>query len=106
MIIFHLFLKKHCSMKLNELACIKKLKANDLLVDFDDPIMGIPLLLEGAIKIVREDKKGEEMVLYFLESGDTCASSLSTAFSNKKCAIRATAETDSEIIFIPKREIG
>src|SRR5210317_382265 len=74
----------------------KKLRENDLLVDFDDPIMGIPLLLEGAIKIVREDKKGEEMVLYFLESGDTCASSLSTAFSNKQCAIRATAETDSE----------
>lgn len=83
----------------------RKMRANDLLVDFDDPIMGIPLLLEGAIKIVREDKKGEEMVLYFLESGDTCASSLSTAFSNKKCAIRATAETDSEIIFIPKDKL-
>ena len=49
----------------------KKLRENELLVDLGDQMKGVPLLLDGAIKIVREDKKGEEILLYFLERGDT-----------------------------------
>ncbi|MGV6846058.1 MAG: Crp/Fnr family transcriptional regulator [Lutibacter sp.] len=79
----------------------KKLRENELLVDLGDKMLGVPLLLEGAIKIVREDKKGDEILLYFLERGDTCASSFSSALSNKRCGIRAVAEKESEIIFLP-----
>ena len=43
-------------------------------------------------------KKGEEILLYFLERGDTCASSFASAISNGKCGIRAIAEKESEII--------
>lgn len=91
--------------EIDRMGMYKKLRAGDLLVDFEDQMTGIPLVLEGAIKIVRADKNGEEIALYFLESGDTCANSLSTAFSNKKCEIRATAETETEIIFIPKDKL-
>lgn len=91
--------------EIERMGMYKKLREGDLLVDFEDQMMGIPLVLEGAIKIVRADKSGDEMALYFLESGDTCANSLSTAFSNKKCEIRATAETDAEIIFVPKDKL-
>jgi CRP/FNR family transcriptional regulator len=79
----------------------KKLRENELLVDLGDKMVGVPLLLDGAIKIVREDKKGDEILLYFLERGDTCASSFSSAISHKKCGIRAIAEKDSELIFLP-----
>ena len=83
----------------------KKLRENELLVDLGDKMKGIPLLLEGAIKIVREDKNGEEILLYFLERGDTCASSFASAISNGKCGIRAIAEKESEIIFLPKEKL-
>jgi len=79
----------------------KKLRENELLVDLGDKMLGVPLLIEGAIKIVREDKKGDEILLYFLERGDTCASSFASALSSKKCGIRAIAEKDSELIFLP-----
>lgn len=79
----------------------KKLRENELLVDLGDKMVGVPLLLDGAIKIVREDKNGDEILLYFLERGDTCASSFSSALSSKKCGIRAIAEKDSELIFLP-----
>jgi len=79
----------------------KKLRENELLVDLGDKMVGVPLLLDGAIKIVREDKNGDEILLYFLERGDTCASSFASALSSKKCGIRAIAEKDSELIFLP-----
>jgi CRP/FNR family transcriptional regulator, anaerobic regulatory protein len=37
----------------------------------------MPLLLKGAIKILREDANGDELVLYYLEKEDTCAMTLS-----------------------------
>ena len=83
----------------------KKLREGEILVDLGDKMKGIPLLLEGAIKIVREDKKGDEMLLYFLERGDTCASSFASAMTNGKCGIRAIAEKESEIIFLPKEKL-
>lgn len=87
------------------LGTYKKLRENELLVDLGDKMKGVPLLLEGAIKIVREDKNGEEILLYFLERGDTCASSFASAISNGKCGIRAIAEKESEIIFLPKEKL-
>lgn len=91
--------------EIEEVGVYRKLRENELLVDLGDSLNGVPLLLDGAIKVVREDKNGEEIVLYFLERGDTCASSFASAISNSKCGIRAIAETSSELIFIPKEKL-
>ena len=53
--------------EIEQVGVFKKLRENELLVDLGDQMKGVPLLLDGAIKIVREDKKGEEILLYFLE---------------------------------------
>jgi len=91
--------------EIEEIGIYKKLRKNELLVDLGDKMKGVPLVLEGAIKIVREDKNGEEILLYFLERGDTCASSFASAISNGKCGIRAIAEKESEIIFLPTEKL-
>ncbi len=83
----------------------KKMRENELLIDLGEKMRGVPLLLDGAIKIVREDKNGEEILLYFLERGDTCASSFASAITNGKCGIRAIAEKESELIFLPKEKL-
>ncbi len=91
--------------EIEQVGIYKKLRENELLVDIGEQMKGVPLLLDGAIKIVREDKKGEEILLYFLERGDTCANSFASAFANTKCGIRAIAEKESEIIFLPKEKL-
>ena len=50
--------------EIEQVGIYKKLRDGELLVDLGDQMKGVPLLLEGAIKIVREDKKGEEILLY------------------------------------------
>ena len=76
-------------------------KTNDLLIDLDQEVSFIPLLIEGAVKILREDSNGDEIILYFLEKGDTCASSFGSSMYGSKSKIKAIAEKDSEIISIP-----
>jgi len=80
---------------------LKKVAAGQLLIDIGEAITHLPLLLSGAIKIMREDKKGDELLLYFIESGDTCTMSFSCCMGGVRSEIRAVAETDSEIIMIP-----
>lgn len=84
----------------------KKFVSDDIIIDINNYIVSIPLLLNGAIKIIREDEKGEELVLYYLEKGDTCAVTLSCCMGNTKSKIRAIAETDVELLMIPKEKMN
>jgi len=83
----------------------KKVKENELLLDIGDTFHHIPLILTGAIKISRETKKGDEIVLYFLERGDTCTITFGSGIQSNKSKVRGIAEKDSELIFIPVEKL-
>jgi len=84
-----------------EVGTYKKVKENELLLDLGDKFDKIPLMLDGAIKISREDEHGDEIVLYFLERGDTCTITFGSGLTSSKSKVRGVAEKDSEVIFIP-----
>lgn len=89
---------------LKEIALIstyKEFKADDYLIEIGDNITSMPLLIDGAIKILREDEKGDEILLYFLERGDTCAMTLTCCMGQSKSKIRAIAETNGKLLMIP-----
>ena len=77
----------------------------DLILDVGDPIPGLPLLMEGAIKILRVDEEDDEMLLYFLEPGDSCAMTLGSFYGEKKSEIRAVAEQDCAFVVIPLEKV-
>lgn len=72
-----------------------------MIMDVGDPIPGLPLLMTGAIKILRVDAQGDEMLIYFLEAGDSCAMTLGSFFGVSKSSIRAVAEQDSKMVIVP-----
>lgn len=84
-----------------ELGSLKKFNQNDIIIDIDENINGIPILLSGAIKIMREDFDHGELLLYFLERGNTCSLTIDCCLENKQSKIRAVAETDGELVMLP-----
>lgn len=78
-----------------------EVKEGELIMDLGDNIEFMPMLIDGAIKVLREDDEGDELLLYFLESGDTCAMTMSCCIGNSKSQIRAVAEKDSLLVMIP-----
>ena len=78
-----------------------KVSEGTMLMDVGQDMDAIPLLLEGAIKIMRLDKNGDEILLYFLESGDSCALSMGTYMGASKSSIRAVTERDTSLIMVP-----
>lgn|SRR5690554_137654 len=84
-----------------EVSKIVSIKKDDVLMDIGKYIKSMPLLISGAIKIMREDFDEGELLLYFLERGDTCAMTLACCMGDKKSEIRAIAENDGVVAMIP-----
>tara|TARA_R110002051_G_scaffold262306_2_gene322226 strand:- start:12850 stop:13482 length:633 start_codon:yes stop_codon:yes gene_type:complete len=80
---------------------IKEVPEGFKLIEIGEYIKGMPLLLSGAVKILSEDKEGDELLLYYLEKGDTCSMTLSCCMAQSKSEIRAIAENDTKLIMVP-----
>jgi CRP/FNR family transcriptional regulator len=72
-----------------------------MLMDVGQEMDAVPLLLNGAIKIMRLDPEGDEILLYFLESGDSCALSMGTYMGATKSSIRAVTERETSLVMVP-----
>ncbi len=89
---------------LDEISAVAKLvpfKEGDVLIDIGKYIKTMPLLISGAIKIMREDFDTGELLLYFIEKGDTCSMTLTCCMGDKKSEIRAVAENNGLVAMIP-----
>jgi len=80
---------------------LKTAVSGTIIMDIGQVFPGIPLLLSGSLKIFREDDQGNELLLYYIESGDTCAMALSFDAKLTKSTIRAVVEEDAQFIIIP-----
>jgi CRP/FNR family transcriptional regulator len=87
--------------KISEVGIIKEFRKDEIIIDLGQDLNHIPLLLEGNIRIIREDASGHEILLYVLEHGDTCAMSLICCMKKSKSKIRASADKNSKVILIP-----
>jgi CRP/FNR family transcriptional regulator, anaerobic regulatory protein len=93
--------EKELLTEIEQVATKHQFKSNDYLIELGDEIKNMPLLLNGALKVMREDQNNDELLLYFLEKGDTCAMTLNCCMGKSKSKIRAVAETDGELLMIP-----
>lgn len=83
---------------------VLEVNADEVLMRAGQPITSTMLLLDGRIKIYREDEEGNEFLMYYLESGSACAFSIMCALNNEVSQITAVAETESTLLTIPFHE--
>jgi CRP/FNR family transcriptional regulator, anaerobic regulatory protein len=87
--------------EITQFSVYKEIEAGEVIIDYHDFIKSMPLILEGAIKVMRQNKSGDEILLYFVESGDTCAMTLNCCVGRIKSTIKAVAETHTQMILVP-----
>lgn len=102
---FALIFEKELINEIVNTGDLRTIKSGETLIDIGDNMTHVPLILHGAVKIIREDKNGEEIALYFLERGDTCAISFINCINRSKSMFRGIAERDTEGIFVPVNKI-
>lgn len=84
-----------------QVGTFKEVPVGFKIIEIGQYVKGMPLLISGAIKVLREDKDGDELLLYYLEKGDTCSMTLSCCMGDARSEIRAIAETDTKLIMVP-----
>ena len=78
-----------------------QIPAGQAMLDYGKYVKMIPLVTKGAIKVLRQDKEGQELFLYFLYPGQTCTMTVQCCRANLPSEIRAVAEEDTELIALP-----
>jgi CRP/FNR family transcriptional regulator len=84
-------------------ATVMEIEAGEMLMDIGSYIKFVPLIMSGTLKIMREDKDGNELLLYYVKAGETCAMSLTCCMGDARSNVRAIAEEDTVILAIPVR---
>lgn len=87
--------------EINQVATFMEVPEGQDLMKPGQYIKSMPLLLSGSIKIMRPDDDGEELLLYHLEKGDTCAMTMTCCMGNTKSEIHAVSETDVKLLMVP-----
>ena len=88
-----------------QLGNLKEFDLGDEIMDIGQEITHFPLVVSGSLKVMTEDENGNELLLYYLEMGDTCAMTLQCCLKNSKSKIRVTAEDITKVVFIPIRKM-
>jgi CRP/FNR family transcriptional regulator len=79
----------------------RSFNAGDIIMRTGQYIKSTVLVLEGRIKIYRENQDGGEFLMYYLQPGQACAVSMICAIQSGTSEIMAMAEDDSEVLMIP-----
>ena len=80
---------------------IKHFKEGDLIMDYGKYIRMMPIIIKGTVKVFRMDENGNEILLYYLSSNESCSMAYSCCIEAKKSEVKAIAEEDVELIALP-----
>jgi CRP/FNR family transcriptional regulator, anaerobic regulatory protein len=75
--------------------------AGEIIMRTGQYIKSTALVLEGRVKIYRENADGGEFLMYYLEPGQACAVTMICAIQSQQSEIMAKAEEDTEVLMIP-----
>ena len=78
------------------------LAADEVVMSPGSPVRSVPLILAGAVDVTRVDGAGEgEVLLYYLEPGQTCAASLACCTGRRASSVRAAAVVPTRLLLVP-----
>ncbi|MCA0133157.1 Crp/Fnr family transcriptional regulator [Winogradskyella alexanderae] len=98
---FHKIFEPKLIQEIVEKGVLKRYGKGEILLDIGDNMTHIPLIIKGLVKVLREDQNEDEMLLYFLEKGDTCAISFINCINLSKSIFRASVEEETECLMLP-----
>jgi CRP/FNR family transcriptional regulator, anaerobic regulatory protein len=83
----------------------RHIAAGDKLLDVGDPLVYMPVVLAGALKVLRIDEEGRELLLYYVAPGEGCAMTFTCCMQAVRSEVRVVAEDDTELLLIPLVEM-
>ena len=87
--------------EIEKISSIHEFDKETIILKENSYVKGIPLLISGLIKVYKEDESGNEVLLYYIEPGESCIMSIMAAEKNEKISVKGIIEEKSTIVIIP-----
>lgn len=91
--------------EIEQFGYIQQFYEGDLIMNYGKYIHTMPIILNGTIKVYRLNEEGNEILLYYLASTESCSIAYSCCIEAKKSEIKAIAEDDGELLAIPHAKL-
>ncbi len=87
--------------EMSKIAKIRETVQDEIIIHVGDELKMIPIVVYGSIKVSRENTAGDELLLYYIEGGDTCAMTLQCCVRKTDSQIKATSMEPSLLLMFP-----
>jgi len=87
--------------EIEEKSMVFSAKEGQGLIQMGQPIKVVPMMLSGTLKVSRENEEGQELVLYYVRSGEGCAMTFSCGMMAQTSQVKGTAEEDLSMLCVP-----
>ena len=92
--------------KLSEIGFTKTFSEGEIILNDNSYIKAIPIVTTGSIRVMRTDEDGREILLYYIKAGESCIMSFLGGLHQDTSKIKAIAEEETEILFIPVDKVS
>ena len=70
------FLEKELLEEINRVSTLIELATDESILAEGDYIKSFPMVISGSLRVVRLSDEGNELLLYYLKSGELCSMAL------------------------------
>ncbi len=91
--------------KLQSVGIEKSFQPGDVILRENAYIRSIPLVMKGAIRVMRSHDDGREILLYYIRAGESCIMSFLGGLHHDTSKVTAIAEEATDILFVPVEKI-
>lgn len=86
---------------LDKHARLVEVKAGETILDIGQTVRTMPIILSGTVKVSRIDEDGKELLLYYVNSNESCAMTFTCCMQQYPSEVKAVAEEDVIMLTIP-----
>lgn len=85
---------------------LRNFAQGELVLKENSAIRHIPIVISGSLKVTREEQDGREIMLYYINPGESCIMSLFGGLHNDNSKVKAVAEEETELLLLPANKVG
>jgi len=91
--------------QLGKFGYVKSFDPGQVILEENASIRTIPFIIRGSVKVTQTDDDYREILLYYLQPGESCIMSVLGGMHEEKSKLRVIAEDFTEVLFVPKEKI-
>lgn len=78
-----------------------EVSAGQTMLNIGQTIRAVPILISGTLKVSRINDEGQELLLYYVREGESCAMTFTCCLMAQTSVIKGVAEEDSVLLCVP-----